>query len=178
MANVAIDRRFQLDEGQPFPHGDLAHSAGEPMGHHDVVRQLYASGARMSAASVTVLPRRTPPTDPCCRRGCPDPVSCQRRAAGLGVQGAGGRLRPGGPDRARCRPGRSSDPGPRPAGARQRLGRGSSHPREAAPTKMILTSEETDMPDGLGPFVRKPYQAAEVAALAAHSLNWPQPPQA
>jgi len=53
------------------------------------------------------------------------------------------------------------------------------HMRERpAPTKMILTSGETDVPDGLGPFVRKPYQAAEVAALAAHSLNWPHPPQA
>ena len=37
-----------------------------------------------------------PADDPCRRRGYPDPVSCQRRAAGLGVQGTGGRLRTGG----------------------------------------------------------------------------------
>lgn len=53
------------------------------------------------------------------------------------------------------------------------------HIRErVTPTKMIFTSSETDVPKGLGPFIRKPYQAAEVAALAAHSLNWPRPPQA
>ncbi len=53
------------------------------------------------------------------------------------------------------------------------------HIRESpAPTKMILTSGETDAPDSLGPFVRKPYQAAELATLAAQSLNWPRPPQA
>ena len=53
------------------------------------------------------------------------------------------------------------------------------HMRERpAPTKMIVTSEETDLPDSLEPFVRKPYQAADVAALAAQSLNWPHPPQA
>ena len=53
------------------------------------------------------------------------------------------------------------------------------HIRESpVPTKMIITSRETDAPVNLRPFVRKPYQAAEVAALAAQSLNWPRPPQA
>ncbi len=53
------------------------------------------------------------------------------------------------------------------------------HLRERpVPTKMIVTSGETDPPDSPGPFIRKPYQAAEVARLAAQSLNWPPPPQA
>jgi len=53
------------------------------------------------------------------------------------------------------------------------------HIRERpVPTKMIVTSEDTDPPDSPGPFVRKPYRAAEVARLAAHSLNWPSPTQA
>ncbi|MBB3017340.1 CheY-like chemotaxis protein [Microvirga lupini] len=51
------------------------------------------------------------------------------------------------------------------------------HIRER-PTKMIVTSRETGPSDSPGPFVRKPYQAGEVAALAARSLNWPPPTQA
>ncbi len=54
-----------------------------------------------------------------------------------------------------------------------------SHIREKpTPTKMIVTSAETNPPDNLEPFIRKPYEAAEVAALVAHSLNWSHPPQA
>jgi len=53
------------------------------------------------------------------------------------------------------------------------------HIRERhALTKMIVTSGEAAPPDGLEPFVRKPYRASEVAELAARALNWPHPPQA
>ena len=53
------------------------------------------------------------------------------------------------------------------------------HVRERpVPTKMIVTSGETCPPGSPEPFVRKPYQAVEVARLAAHSLNWPPPTQA
>lgn len=53
------------------------------------------------------------------------------------------------------------------------------HMRERpVPTKMIATSAEADPPDSPGPFVRKPYQPAEVARLAADILNWPSPTRA
>lgn len=126
----------------------------------------------MSAASVTVLPRRTPPTilvvegDVRIRYR----VSDELRAWGFKVLEAGSA-----PEAltvldavqvdllilALDLPGHSGWNVVR-------------HIRESpVPTKMIVTSGETDAPDSLAPLVRKPYQAAEVAALAAQSLNWP-----
>ena len=148
------------------------------MGHHHVVRLLYASGARMSAASVTVLPRRTPPTilvaegDIRIRYR----VSDELRAWGFKVLEAGSA-----PEALTVLDAVQVDllilaldlPGD--GGGWDVI----CHIRESpVPMKMIVTSGETDAPDGLGPFVRKPYQPAEVAALAAQSLNWPRPPQA
>ncbi|MGF9757862.1 response regulator [Microvirga sp. 0TCS3.31] len=132
----------------------------------------------MSAASVTVLPRRTPPTilvvegDVRIRYR----VSDELRAWGFKVLEAGSA-----PEALTVLDAVPIDllilaldlPG---AGSGWDVIR---HIRERpTPTKMIVTSEETNPPDDLRPFVRKPYQAAEVAALAAHSLNWPRPPQA
>ncbi|MBF9195853.1 response regulator [Microvirga terrestris] len=132
----------------------------------------------MSAASVTVLPRRTPPTilvvegDVRIRYR----VSDELRAWGFKVLEAGSA-----PEALTVLDAVPVDllilaldlPVP---------GSGwdvAHYVRERpAPMKMIVTSGETDRPDGLGPYVRKPYQAAEVAALAARSLNWPRPPQA
>ena len=49
-----------------------------------------------------------------------------------------------------------------------------------ASSRMIFTSGDAGEPDveGLGPFIRKPYQGSQVVELAAHSLNWPPSPQA
>ena len=49
---------------------------------------------------------------------------------------------------------------------------------EKTPTQMIFTSGEAGEPDvgGLGPFIRKPYRPSQVVELAARSLNWPAPP--
>jgi CheY-like chemotaxis protein len=48
------------------------------------------------------------------------------------------------------------------------------------PTTIIVTSDAADVPatQRPGPFIRKPYQASQVAELIAHSLNWPAKPQA
>ncbi|MBD2745504.1 response regulator [Microvirga sp. BT688] len=131
----------------------------------------------MSAASVTVLPRRTPPTilvvegDIRIRYR----VSDELRAWGFKVLEAGSA-----PEALTVLDAVPVDllvlaldlPG---AGGWDVV----RHLRESpVPTKMIVTSGETDLPDNLGPFVRKPYQAAEIAALAAQSLNWQPPPQA
>ena len=126
----------------------------------------------MSAASVTVLPRRTPPTilvvegDVRIRYR----VSDELRAWGFKVLEAGSA-----PEAltvleavqidllilALDLPGHSGWNVVR-------------HIRESpVPTKMIVTSGEMDALDSPGPFVRKPYEPAEIAALAAQSLNWP-----
>jgi CheY-like chemotaxis protein len=49
-----------------------------------------------------------------------------------------------------------------------------------APTAILVTSAEAEPQElqGLGPFIRKPYRASHVAELAARCLNWPHPPQA
>jgi CheY-like chemotaxis protein len=132
----------------------------------------------MSAASVTVLPRRTPPTilvvegDVRIRYR----VSDELRAWGFKVLEAGSAL-----EALTILDAMQVDllvlaldlPG---AGGGWDV---VHHVRERpASTKMIVTSGETSPPDSPGPFVRKPYHAAEVAALAASSLNWPHPPQA
>jgi CheY-like chemotaxis protein len=132
----------------------------------------------MSAASVTVLPRRTPPTilvvegDIRIRYR----VSDELRAWGFKVLEAGSA-----PEALTVL---DAVPVDLLVLALDLPGNGSGwdvvrHIRERpAPTKLIVTSGETDPPDAPEPFVRKPYQAAEVAALAAHSLNWSRPPQA
>jgi CheY-like chemotaxis protein len=132
----------------------------------------------MSAASVTVLPRRTPPTilvvegDVRVRYR----VSDELRASGFKVLEAGSA-----PEALTVLDAVQVDllilaldlP---VAGSGWGVAR---HVRENHPaTKMILTSRETDPPDSPEPFVHKPYHAAEVAALAAHSLNWPPLSQA
>lgn len=132
----------------------------------------------MSAASVTVLPRRTPPTilvvegDVRIRYR----VSDELRAWGFKVLEAG--------SAAEALTVLDAVPVDLLILALDLPGDGGGwavvrHIRESqVPTKMILTSGETDVPENLQPFVRKPYQAAEVAALAAQSLNWSRPPQA
>ena len=132
----------------------------------------------MSAASVTVLPRRTPPTilvvegDVRIRYR----VSDELRAWGFKVLEAGSA-----PEALTVLDAVPVDllvlaldlP---VAGSGWDVVR---HMRERpAPTKMIVTSGEMGPPDSPGPFIRKPYQAAEVARLAAHSLNWLPPTQA
>jgi CheY-like chemotaxis protein len=132
----------------------------------------------MSAASVTVLPRRTPPTilvvegDVRIRYR----VSDELRAWGFKVLEAGSA-----PEALTVLDAVPVDllvlaldlP---VAGSGWDVVR---HMRERpAPTKLIVTSGEAEPPGSLEPFVRKPYQAAEVARLAADSLNWPHPPQA
>jgi CheY-like chemotaxis protein len=132
----------------------------------------------MSAASVTVLPRRTPPSilvvEGDVRIRCR--VSDELRAWGFKVLEAGSA-----PEALTVLDAVPVDllflaldlP---VAGSGWDVVR-HIHARPA-PTKMIVTSEEPDPPDSPGPFIRKPYRADEVAALAAHSLNWPHPPQA
>ncbi|MBM1169496.1 response regulator [Microvirga arabica] len=126
----------------------------------------------MSAASVTVLPRRTPPTilvaegDIRIRYR----VSDELRAWGFKVLEAGSA-----PEALTVL---DAVPVDLLILALDLPGDGGwdvvRHIRERpAPTKMILTSGETDPPAGLEPFVQKPYQAAEVAGLVARSLNWP-----
>jgi CheY-like chemotaxis protein len=50
----------------------------------------------------------------------------------------------------------------------------------AAPTTILVTAAEAELQErqDLGPFIRKPYRASQVAELAARCLNWPHPPQA
>ncbi len=130
----------------------------------------------MSAASVTVLPRRTPPTilvvegDIRIRYR----VSDELRAWGFKVLEAG--------STSEALTVLDAVPVDLLILALDLPGDGSGwdvvrHIRERpVQPKMIVTSGETDAPDSPGPFIRKPYQAAEVAALAAQSLNWPRPP--
>ncbi|MEE1655405.1 response regulator [Microvirga sp. CF3062] len=132
----------------------------------------------MSAASVTVLPRRTPPSilvvEGDVRIRCR--VSDELRAWGFKV------LEAGSASEALT----VLDAVPVDllflaldlpvAGSGWDMVR---HIRERrTPTKMILTCGETDPLDSPEPFVRKPYRVAEVAELVARTLNWHNPPQA
>jgi DNA-binding response OmpR family regulator len=51
--------------------------------------------------------------------------------------------------------------------------------KQSAP-QMIFTSGGAGEADvgSLGPFIRKPYRTSQVVELAVRSLNWPVPPQA
>ncbi|EIM24890.1 response regulator [Microvirga lotononidis] len=130
----------------------------------------------MNAASVTVLPRRTPPTilvaEADVRVRCL--VSDELRGSGFRVLEAGSAQEtltvidavrvdllfialdlpgtPSGPETARL------------AGARQK------------PMRIIFASADGDIePGSLGPLVRKPYPPSEVVGLVMRSLNWPEP---
>jgi CheY-like chemotaxis protein len=132
----------------------------------------------MSAASVTVLPRRTPPSilvvEGDARIRCL--VSDELRAWGFKVLEAGSS-----PEALTVLDAVRIDLlflalDLRPADSGWDVVR---HVREwHALTRMIATSGEADPPEDLGPFVRKPYRAVEVAELVARTLNWPHPPQA
>ncbi|MGO4525790.1 response regulator [Microvirga sp. 2MCAF35] len=131
----------------------------------------------MSAASVTVLPRRTPPTilvaENDVRVRCL--VSDELRGAGFRVLEAGSAqetltvvdaVRVDLLFIALDLPGAQSGlETAHLAGARQK------------PMRIIVTSEDGGVdPGGLGPLVRKPYPASQVVGLVMRSLNWPEPP--
>jgi len=130
----------------------------------------------MSAASVTVLPRRTPPTilvvEGDVRTRCL--VSDELRGSGFKVLEAGSAhealtvidaVRVDLLFIALDLPGAQSGlETARLAGARQK------------PIKIILASLDGEVdPGGLGPLVRKPYPASQVVGLVMRSLNWPAP---
>lgn len=145
------------------------------------MRERIASGARMNAASVTALPRRTPPVilvvEGDARVRCL--VSDELRGSGFKVLEAGSaeealavldavRIEllfvaldlPGSTNGAETA---------RLLGGRQK------------PMRVILASAESNGPgdpglDDLGPLIRKPYLASQVVDLVVRSLNWPDPP--
>ncbi|MBA1154686.1 response regulator [Microvirga mediterraneensis] len=130
----------------------------------------------MSAASVTVLPRRTPPTilvaEVDVRVRCL--VSDELREAGFRVLEAGSAqealtvieaVRVDLLFIALDLPGAQSGlETAHLAGARQK------------PMRIIVASADGDIdPGGLGPLVRKPYPASQVVGIVMRSLNWPEP---
>jgi CheY-like chemotaxis protein len=155
--------------------------SGKPGPLFRTMRQCIASGARMSAASVTVLPRRTPPTilvvEDDVRVRCL--VSDELRGSGFKVLEAGSAeealtvleavrvdllfmaLDPQGSG--------SGVETARRVGAQQK------------PMRIIVASadgdgsEDLDLGD-LGLLIRKPYRASQVVDLVIRSLNWPEPP--
>jgi CheY-like chemotaxis protein len=135
----------------------------------------------MCAASVTVLPRRIPPTilvvDDDAVLRCS--VSDALRSHGFRVVEA-----------------RSADEAltvldtlrvdllladTRLPGARTGLDVARAIRERSLPTKIILTSGEEDSsaagPESLGSFVPKPYRLPDIVGLIARSLNWPDGPE-